>query len=173
MSTHTITDSRLVHAFLGLCATLLIAPGCLVGDADADADMSSDEENVAEGSFAISWSEHDYLFVLTPGNWDQAVTTCKDMGYYLVTINTAAEQNWIYSQIAPKGTSYQYWLGLNDKAFEGTWVWNAGASLYKNWQTGQPDNSNNQDCTTIYAANGKWYDQYCTNSYRIICERNY
>ena len=54
-----------------------------------------------------------------------------------MTINDAAEDEWL---VATFGT--QYWIGLNDIAVEGEWVWSSGEPVtYTNWFPGEPNNT--------------------------------
>ena len=61
------------------------------------------------------------------------------------------------------------WIGLNDIAKEGRYVWSDGSvNNYTNWNTGEPNNWWNQsdeDCT-VFRVSGTWNDLPCTN--RII-----
>jgi len=100
-------------------------------------------------------------------DWDDAKTTCEAWGGYLATIEDADENKYIMDQF----NQYTYkWIGLNDKTTEGTWAWSHGASDYRNWKNGEPnDHDGNEDCIELKGA-GKWNDAKCTNKHGAICE---
>lgn len=40
------------------------------------------------------------------------------------------------------GCGEYYWIGLDDRAVEGTFVWNDGSVVgFTNWSSGQPDDA--------------------------------
>ena len=51
------------------------------------------------------------------------------------------------------GQRIEYWLGLTDKAQEGTWRWESGSRLSNDWQKwkgGEPNNAKgNEDCAAV------------------------
>ena len=66
----------------------------------------------------------------------------------------------------------QTFIGANDRASEGTWVWSSGDTWsYTNWSSGQPSNADgNEDCGTMWLGSGEWNDAPCTNTYPFVCE---
>jgi len=79
--------------------------------------------------------------------WADAETYAVSVGGHLVTINDAAEQAWLERTFTQPdtGTSGQplvtLWIGMNDRAVEGTWVWSSGeAATYTRWLSGEPNN---------------------------------
>ena len=63
-------------------------------------------------------------------NWDDAQAKAIAEDAHLVSINDAAEQQWLVSIF---GTA-PYWIGLTDVAKEGEWGWTSGEPLtYFNW----------------------------------------
>ena len=72
-------------------------------------------------------------------SWHQCHARCLNMAADMLTISSQ-EENDLVAAWAP----YNIWLGLNDEAVEGTYVWESGdddASTYRNWNTewGQPE----------------------------------
>ena len=53
------------------------------------------------------------------------------------------------------------WLGFTDEASEGNYVWvNGDPITYTNWNSGEPNNSNNQEhFARLLKHNGKWTDR--------------
>lgn len=73
------------------------------------------------------------------GAWDNAENNAVALGGHLVAINDAAEETWLRSTF---GTSTRYWIGFNDAALEGTWVWSGSDPVtYTHWNTGEPNNA--------------------------------
>ena len=125
-------------------------------------------------SLTMTWSTNNnqYQVVVLPSgggiSWSSARDTAarmyvdingKAVSGHLVTINSAAEEVFIYKTVIPKllpsATYWQnFWIGATDEAQEGHWVWlnNEGEfwvgdsggyapnSVYANWYPGRPDN---------------------------------
>ena len=65
------------------------------------------------------------------------------------------------------------WLGLNDIAEEGVWVWSDGSPVtHTKFGLGQPDNSGNEDCVEM-KSNGFLNDRSCGVLLHFFCETNY
>ena len=154
---------------LALGYLLITTSGCVAGDVDETS--SVDENPVAEAAQAITYNGHDYLFFSGPNTWDQAVYNCVTNGYYLVIVNDSSEQNWLFSQVKPKGGSW--WVDYNDRAYEGNWIGRYGFASYKNWGANQPDMAgpNEMDCANMSSVSGYWYDRGCAELHSFICEK--
>ena len=66
------------------------------------------------------------------------------------------------------------WLGLNDKANEGSFVWETSGMnvTYTNWLYFAPDNAQGQeDCVRFYEDTGKWNDAPCIARLPFVCEK--
>ena len=105
---------------------------------------------------------HTYHF-LTPTTWTEAEGLAVSYGGHLVTIDDQAEQDWIYANFHSfGGVDRDIWLGLNDVASEGTFVWSSGAPVgFTNWSTGEPnDGGTGEDCATMRKNStlGQWND---------------
>jgi Lectin C-type domain len=69
--------------------------------------------------------------------WVQAESYAISVGGHLVTINGQAEQDWL----AAIFTDPNLWIGMNDRAVEGSMVWSSGQPVtYTNWTWGEPNN---------------------------------
>ena len=54
------------------------------------------------------------------------------------------------------------WIGLSDFTTENEFLWDDGSYYdYDEWQSGQPNNWNNQDCVVFNTINGEWGDCDC------------
>ncbi|MDB9485409.1 lectin-like protein, partial [Dolichospermum circinale CS-537/01] len=107
----------------------------------------------------FNYNGSTYLLTSFFLTWEQAQAEAQSLGGNLVTINTAAEQNWLVSTF---GGSQELWIGLTDKVTEGQFKWVSNeAFTYTNWFTGQPDNGGPQGEDYVvmnFGSPGKWND---------------
>jgi hypothetical protein len=103
---------------------------------------------------------HVYVAFATTG-WNAAEATAQALGSHLVTINDADENEWIRLNFGNLlGTDRRIWIGLNDAAVEGAFVWADGTPVsYTNWNPGEPNNSGGvEDWVEFLGSNGRWND---------------
>ena len=99
-----------------------------------------------------NYNGHSYYRSTGSMTWTDARTACTNMGGHLVTVTTAAENNFIFN-LWPSG-----WIGLSDEAVEGQWRWVTGEPYtWGNWNPGEPNNAGNEDYIQ-FVGNGKWND---------------
>ncbi|XP_046299806.1 CD209 antigen-like protein E isoform X2 [Marmota monax] len=109
-----------------------------------------------------------YLFSRTLGSWENAVSSCRDMGAHLVIINNAAEQRFLRYWDIRK--SQRTWIGLSDHNNEGSWYWVDNTPLQLSyWKEGEPNNAGDEDCVELFVED--WNDSKCTAQNFWICER--
>lgn len=106
---------------------------------------------------AGSTKPHYYYMSKTKTSPNVAFKTAAAMGGYVVAINNATEDAWVYSKVQEWKLKSDYLIGLRDIKKYGQHTWVSGeSSTYRNWTTGSPTN------TTEYAAVkdafGTWYD---------------
>ncbi len=92
-----------------------------------------------------------------------AIKTAAAMGGYVVAINNAAEDAWVYGKVGEWNLNEDYLIGLRDIKQKGLFTWlSEESSTYRNWNTGNPkdvlDGHNDYDFTRVLDANGKWED---------------
>ncbi|MGE3840997.1 MAG: C-type lectin domain-containing protein [Vicinamibacterales bacterium] len=83
---------------------------------------------------------HTY-YLLDAGSWQDSETEATGLGGHLVTISDAAEQDWVFSTFGGyAGVNRSLWIGLNDQAVEGSFVWSSGEAVgYTNWAPFEPN----------------------------------
>jgi hypothetical protein len=99
---------------------------------------------------------HTYL-LLESSSWPAAETEAVSLGGHLVTVNDSAEDAFVYSTFGPTAIAHtltgkvNLWLGYNDVASEGNFVWVSGqSSSYTDWFPDQPqDNQGDEDYVGI------------------------
>lgn len=108
-------------------------------------------------------NQHQYLLVNTPMSWHKASEHCTSLGGHLVTIQSAAENQFVSRMSMSSGT----WLGATDEIQEGVWIWVTGESWdYSNWYPGEPNNCcppthcGPQDCTPEHYLTGDYTGQW-------------
>jgi len=108
---------------------------------------------------------HTY-YLLSQNTWTGSEAEALTLGGHLATINDAAENLWVLNTFSLfGGTAKTLWIGLNDSANEGTFVWSSGESApYRNWSGSEPSaGSSAEDYVHIYdlqrgTFTGKWND---------------
>ncbi len=99
-----------------------------------------------------NYNGHSYYRSTGSMTWTDARQACLNMGGHLVTVTSAAENNFIFN-LWPSG-----WIGLTDEVSEGTWRWVTGEPYsWSNWNGGEPNNAGNEDYIQ-FVGGGKWND---------------
>lgn len=94
------------------------------------------------------------------------------LGGHLVTIDSAAENDFVWLEAMTFFSTSPRWIDLSDQATEGTFVWSTGEPLsYTNWASGEPSNSSgNEDCVEFRYSVNEWNDANCGNARPFMCE---
>jgi len=121
---------------------------------------------------------HYYVFTKEGASWSDSDSRSNvyldklDTDGYLANVTSADENSFITSYSYNGGTiPNNGFLGGTDtqNTSEGTWIWHTGPEkdqvfrssgtnrMYANWNSGEPNNSNNQDYLRIYTS-GYWDD---------------
>jgi Lectin C-type domain len=107
------------------------------------------------------------------GTWKQGQAEAKSWGANLATVRSKAENDWLVKTFKPASASNWLWIGFNDEAKEGSWVWVSGEKVgYTNWCKGEPNNANGgEDYAHMNDATGCWNDVITAAQMRGIMER--
>ena len=97
--------------------------------------------DVVTGPVVNPANGHSY-YLLDEASWNDSQTEAVALGGHLVTINDAAENQWVFDTFSSfDGLNRNLWIGFNDSVNEGVFEWVSGeVSTYNNWNTGQPNN---------------------------------
>ena len=161
---------RIKTSGLALLLGAVAFGGCDAGSMTASELAESGQEPLATASQGLTadYGGHTYFLSATARTWGDAAKDCADRRMGLVTINDAAEDQWIRAQMMP--IAGEWWLGLNDREKEGTWTWLDGESSYANWNPGEPNAATSaEDCAVTTHGTG-WNDIPCTLTKTYACE---
>lgn len=113
-----------------------------------------------------------FLLCDLPMPWHRADAYCKELGGALARVDNKAQNKKLYAA-AMERSKVRWWIGLNDRREEGTFVWADSAPAgYTNWNKGEPDNDAcNQDCACLKedSKNARWHDTHCGAHRPFIC----
>ncbi|MEZ4470654.1 MAG: lectin-like protein [bacterium] len=111
-----------------------------------------------------------YLICPQRVNHEAAVQLCAGLGARLARVDSAGENAWLFAE-ASRVRRQEYWLGLDDLADEGTFVWPDGdAPTYTRWADGEPnDYGTGEDCGHL-RTDGRWNDIDCRSAMGAICD---
>jgi len=128
---------------------------------------------LAAGCTPASDGLHDFLICTDHLAYTSAQAACASAGGHLADVEDATENAWIWAAVSGADATVAWWIGLDDRATEGTFVWDGGAtSTYTDWRSGEPNNyGGNEDCTRMPAGGGGvWADADCSLTQPYICE---
>jgi hypothetical protein len=147
---------------------------------DNDCNSHIDEDTWSVGTVCtctrVVFDSRAYRFCTVPVNWEGARARCAAAGYRLVSIETDAEQRFLLAET--QALSRDWWIGLNDRAREGTFVWADAVPLgvFRPWVPGEPNNGGSdgaENCVEMQPreiAAGVWNDKECDATRPYICE---
>ena len=102
---------------------------------------------------------HTYL-LLPSSSWTVAEAAAVALGGHLATLRSQAEHDFLNANFHNwQGSDIDLWIGLNDAAVEGSFVWSSGEPVsYTNWDTGEPnDAGGNEDYANLRKNNPNAY----------------
>ncbi len=104
---------------------------------------------------------HEYAVVRSYGiPWHAASETAQLHGWYLATIGSEAENDFVKSLLGMQPNLSQYWLGATDEVAEGDFRWVDGTAFsYANWFAGEPNNNyglSEEDFLAMDLRTGTW-----------------
>eukprot|EP00241_Pyramimonas_parkeae_P011336 CAMPEP_0114254508 /NCGR_PEP_ID=MMETSP0058-20121206/17017_1 /TAXON_ID=36894 /ORGANISM="Pyramimonas parkeae, CCMP726" /LENGTH=200 /DNA_ID=CAMNT_0001368733 /DNA_START=65 /DNA_END=664 /DNA_ORIENTATION=- len=109
-----------------------------------------------------------YYYIADLQTWADAELNCvSQYNGHLVSFYSATQMAAVYSGL---GSPSDFWIGFNDIATEGTWVWTDESPVsFTAWISGQPSNSGgNEDCAHFHIGN-EWNDNSCYRQMASVC----
>ncbi|XP_034052518.1 galactose-specific lectin nattectin-like [Gymnodraco acuticeps] len=94
------------------------------------------------------FEDHCYMYKHAAKTWADAEVDCIALGGNLASIPNQEVYTFIRKIInTATNANEQTWIGGNDLAKEGVWMWSDGTKFVaKNWSPGQPDNKGSRNC---------------------------
>ena len=139
------------------------------GDIETPLAIDALAQSQYEGTLA-SYGGKEYVLTNGSKTWEAAQAEARSRGGNLVTINNAAEEQWLKQTF---GEGESFWIGLSDRASEGQFTWASGEAVgYTNWEEGEPNNyGGNEDYATMnFSWRKRWNDDNGDKSYRGVIE---
>ena len=128
-----------------------------------NADGTLPPEPVSWTQWRVADGGNDHWYALTPlaAAWDVAEAEAVARGGHLASLNSASERNFLVTNFLHGVNLLRpFWIGFNDSAQEGTFVWSSGEPVtYTAWNPGEPNNLNNEDYTAF-----NWFFSGSSNS---------
>jgi hypothetical protein len=121
--------------------------------------------NILRGPIVNPANGHSY-YLLPPATWAESEAAGVALGGHLATVNNAAENLWIIANmLSYDGRARLCWIGFNDEANEGQFVWTSGdAVTFTNWNPGEPNDAVGGEDYTEMQSSGGWNDLNGTQS---------
>ena len=137
-------------------------------DNDCDGAVDEGRECTCRGRIR---GDRRYFFCSDGAPWEAARAACRDRGGDLAVIETPAENDYLRRE-ASEVARANWWIGLSDRAEEGTFAWIDGQALeYRNWSGNEPNDwQGSEDCGELISGTGLWNDFRCDRRRPFICE---
>lgn len=127
--------------------------------------------NLVEGPIQNPANGHWY-YSTSQAPWEAGEALAVSKGGHMVTINDAAENDWINQNF----NQFGLFIGFNDVASEGNFVWTSGEPVtFTNWDAGEPSNGGGVEDYALMEFSGLWLDQdACSggNGLPTVIEKN-
>ncbi|KAI8521387.1 hypothetical protein Bbelb_011410 [Branchiostoma belcheri] len=119
-------------------------------------------------------SYHDSCYFASSDqrSWQDASSSCRQMGGDLASISTSTEQALLTSLVA--GVPGNTWIGLNDLSIHMYFQWiDDTQATFTNWDNNQPDDwsGNTENCVQVNNNNGRWTDAACDQPAYYVCKK--
>jgi hypothetical protein len=116
-----------------------------------------------------------YALVLDAVTWQQAAEGCVELGSALARIDSATQQADVATLVAQgRNAGFdEIWMGGNDLADEGTFVWADNTPLtFTAYRPGQPSGGTAENCLVWDLDDqNRWDDRDCDDQTGYICKR--
>jgi hypothetical protein len=117
-----------------------------------------------------------FLYCRQPLDWDLARSTCRSHGLDLARFDQPDQATEAATGAAdralPATSRGGWWIGLTDRASEGTWAWldETGAAGVTSWGSGEPGSDSGRNCALMNdQGEGQWADRACGDAYFFVC----
>ena len=118
---------------------------------DGNGGLPSEPLRWTQWTSAYGGNNHWYSFTSRPADWSHAEVEAINWKGHLADIASPEEASFIKRTfLAGLNQLRPFWIGFNDAAAEGKFVWSSDAPApYTDWSSGEPNNSGNEDYAAI------------------------
>ncbi|KAI9524327.1 hypothetical protein NQZ68_018009 [Dissostichus eleginoides] len=111
---------------------------------------------------------YEYHFIQDKMSWKEAKKYCREHYTDLATVSNMRD----VERLTKPSQTTEAWIGLHSiSRTEKSWHWSLPGVEFKEseteWDTGQPDNKENDDCVMIKGQ--QWHDIPCNKEFGFIC----
>ena len=116
-------------------------------------------------------------FYLAPNlhTYDEGVTICQRHQAHLIEFTGGNLKQKLRQIAATLGLTTDFYIGLNDKVDEGTWIWEDSKTSLGNfdvWNQGEPNNLREEHCASaVPDINFLLNDLSCERKLPIVCQK--
>ncbi len=148
------------------------------GDWSVDQGEDCDDGNVLDGDGCGSHCGagdcvlfEGLFFCTTPRTWFSGRARCETEGAALALPRDDAGQDAVVAGALERSRE-DWWIGIDDRAAERTWVGPDGAEVaFESWAPDRPNGGRDQNCVVLDAGfDGGWNDKACTEEHPVVCE---
>jgi hypothetical protein len=145
-----MANNRKRESLLTLLLLVLVGFGPLTMVASAD---NSTGIEILET--VVNPANNNTYYLLSASSWSDAAEAARGLDGFLVTVDDAAEDLWLYETFAASENDTRHiWIGLSDYDTEGEFRWHDGTPFtYRNWGEGQPVQGSDEDYVHITGTN--------------------
>lgn len=123
------------------------------------------------GNQATTLQDGKYCLDPSPQTHASAKRNCAVYGGTLAGPLGEADQELLKKALVARFAPRRFWIGLNDVAEEGNFVWSSGGHLgHLDWAPGEPNDYSKEDCVEVYADTWTWNDFDCAAAKAFVCE---
>jgi hypothetical protein len=126
-----------------------------------------------DGTQGFIYSLSRFSNASAESTWQQAQIQAQSFGGNLVTIDDAAENQWLTNTF---GGTIPLWIGFTDERIEGQFRWVSGStSTFTNWFSGEPNNAGGSQHHAYlnFKQAGRWDDGAGGARFRGIIENRF
>jgi len=113
-----------------------------------------------------------YLVKEEAKSFQEAESSCSDLGGHLASSLSASENTYIGSLVSASGRPY-WWIGAQCGGgtactADDSWAWTDGSTwLYENWVA---NDASNKPCAIFERSSKKWRSYSCSSTFAFICK---
>ncbi|XP_045124558.1 macrophage mannose receptor 1-like [Portunus trituberculatus] len=119
----------------------------------------------------LAYNGQCYRAVTDAKTWEEAEATCTGEDAHLVSIETPAEDSFVWA-LSQENAFSSLWLGLSNKKNFDKYEWSDGwPMIYSNWGYQEPvGDPLKRSCVIMNMTEGSWYTKPCDQSYTFTCK---